>query len=121
MPRKIEWTTFFHYYFDFSIAFGKFKTALTLVATSLLMFSYLHSFEMHAKAHDKLLQALTASELIVRVLKDKEWLMLLKTPWHSLGAFGARAGIMVLTLLPSLDFILFSFYLIADITLCFCW
>jgi len=63
MPRKIEWTTFFDYYFNFSMAFDKFKKALTLFATSLLVFYYLHHFEMHAKAHDKLLQVLTVSEL----------------------------------------------------------
>ena len=44
MPRKIEWTTFFDYYFDFSMAFDKFKITLTLFATSLLVFSYLHPF-----------------------------------------------------------------------------
>jgi len=53
MPRKFGWTTFVEYDFDFSMAFDKFKRALTLFATSLLLFSYLHHFEMHAKAHDK--------------------------------------------------------------------
>jgi len=72
MPRKIEWTTFFDYYFDFSMAFDKFKRALTLFVPSLLAFSYSHYFEMHAKAHDKLLIALTASELAAQVLSAKE-------------------------------------------------
>ena len=78
MPRKIEWTTFFDNDFDFSMAFDEFKRALTLFAPSLLVFSYSHYFEMHAKAHDKLLRALTASELTTRILRGKEWLMLLK-------------------------------------------
>ena len=63
MPSNIEWTTFFDYYFDFSMTFDKFKRELTLFAISLLVFSYLHHFEMHAQAHDKLLRALTASKL----------------------------------------------------------
>ena len=110
MPRKIECTTFFDYYFDFSMAFDKFKGALTLFATSLLVFSYLHPFEMHAKAHDKLLQALTAFELIVRVLRDKEWLMLLKPLWHSLGTINTQPRIIILTL-SHLLFIFFIFSL----------
>jgi len=60
LPRKITWSTFFDYDPDFSMAFDTFKMALTLFAISLLVFSYLHYFEMHAKAHDKLLQTLTA-------------------------------------------------------------
>ena len=56
-------STFFDHDPDFSMAFDKFKRALPLFAISLLVFSYLHHFEMHAKAHDKLLRALTASEL----------------------------------------------------------
>ena len=82
MPRKIEWTNFFDYYFNFSMTFDKFKRALTLFAV-LLVFSYLHHFHMHAKAHDKLLRALAASELMPRVLSDdEEWLMLLRPPQH---------------------------------------
>ena len=82
MPRKIESTTFFDSYFDFPMAFDKIKRA-TLFAASLLVFSYLHPFEMHSKAHDKLLRALTASELTTRVLSDdEEWLMLLQPPQH---------------------------------------
>ena len=49
------WPTFFDSAFDFSMAFDKFKRALTLFATSLLVFSYLHHFEMHALAFNKLL------------------------------------------------------------------
>ena len=71
-PRKIMWSTFFDRDSDFSMAFDKFKRALTLFAISLLVFSYLYHFEMHTKAHDKLLRALTASELTLRVLSDNE-------------------------------------------------
>jgi len=45
------------------MAFDKFKRALTLFAISLLGLSYLHHFEMHGKAHNKLLRALTTSKL----------------------------------------------------------
>jgi len=71
MPRKIEWTTFFDYYFDFSMAFDKFKRALSLFVPSLLVFSYSHYFETHTKAYDKLLRTLTASELAARVLSAR--------------------------------------------------
>jgi len=70
--------TFFDHAFDFSMAFDRFKMPLTLFATSLLVFSYLHHSKIHALTFDKLLQALKASELKTRVLSGKEkWLMLL--------------------------------------------
>ena len=72
MPRKIEWPNFIDYYFDFSMAFDEFKRPLTSFAPSLLVSSYSHYFEMHAKVHDKLLQVLIASELTTRILRDKE-------------------------------------------------
>jgi len=63
------------------MAFDKFKRALTLFITSLLVFSCLHQFMMHALTFDKLLGALTASKLMPRVLSDdEEWLMLLRLP-----------------------------------------
>ena len=84
---------------------------------------------MHAAVHDKLLRALTASELTTRILRDKEWLMLLAPLWHSLGTFITRPAILVLTLLPCFYFLSFSFCLVVDIRLClvvdirlcFCW
>jgi len=57
------WSTFFHHAFDFSMALDKFKRALTIFIVILLVLSHSHHFEMHATAYDKLLQALTASEL----------------------------------------------------------
>ena len=45
--RNIMWNTFFDYAFDFSMAFDKFKKTITMFATSLLVFSYSHHFEMH--------------------------------------------------------------------------
>ena len=107
------------------MAFDKFKRALTLFATSLLVFSYLHYFEMHATAHDKLLRALTASELTSQVLSDdEEWLMLLSPPQHhprghSSGTISTQPGILVLTLLPSFYFLCFSFCLVVDIRILF--
>ena len=77
------WNTFFDHAFDFSVAFDKFKRALTLFATGLLVFSYLNHSEMHVFAFDKLLQALTASELMPQILNnDEEWLILLRPPQH---------------------------------------
>ena len=103
------------------MAFDEFKRELTLFAPSLLVFSYSHHSEMHAAVHSKLLRALTASELTTRILRDKEWLMLLAPLWHSLGTFSTRPSIIVLTLLPSFYFLSFSFCLVVDIRLCFCW
>ena len=111
VPRKIMWSTFFDHDFDFSMALDKYKRALTLFAQSLLVFSYSHHLEMHAQAHDKLLRALTASELTTRILSDKEWLMLLKSSWNTSGTFSTRPGILVLTLLPpSFSFSFLSFF-----------
>jgi len=112
------WSTFFDHDFDFSMAFDEFKRVLTLFASSLLVFSYSHHFEMHATVHDKLLRALTASELTTRILRDKEWLMLLASLRNSLGT---QPGILVLTLLPTFYFISFPFCLVVDIRLCFYW
>jgi len=54
------------------MALAKFKRTLTIFATSLLVFSYLHDFEMRALGFNKFLLALIASELKNRVLRDKE-------------------------------------------------
>jgi len=61
VARKIIWSTFFYYAFDFSMAFDEFKTPLTLFALPILVFSYLHHFAMDALAYDKLLRALATS------------------------------------------------------------
>ena len=62
LPRKIMWTTVFDHSFDFSEACIKFMRALTIVDVNLLVFSYLHSSEMHALVYGKLLRALIVSE-----------------------------------------------------------
>ena len=63
LARKIIWTTFFDYSFDFSKEYDKFMRSLTIIIVILLVFSYLHSVEMHALVYDKLLRALVTSEL----------------------------------------------------------
>ena len=66
-------TTFFDYSFDFSKAYDKFMRALTIIDVIFLVFSYLHSFEMHALVYDKLLRALKESEwsdLILNEISD---------------------------------------------------
>ena len=63
MLRKILWTTFFDHSVDFSKAYNTIMRALTVIVVSLPVFSYIHHSGMHARVYDKLLQALTASEL----------------------------------------------------------
>ena len=62
MPRKIIWTTFFDPSSDFSKAYDTVMRALTLIAVSFSVFSYIHHSRMHAGVYDGLLRALTASE-----------------------------------------------------------
>ena len=71
LPRKIMWTTFFDYFFDFSKAYDKFMRALTIIHVILLLFSYLHSSEIHALVYDNLLRALKAFELRDLILKER--------------------------------------------------
>jgi len=81
MPRKVEWTSFFDYSFDFSMEFDKCKRELTIFAWILLVFSCSHHFEMHVIAYNQFLRALTVSKLVTRILTDmEEWLKLLKPP-----------------------------------------
>jgi len=62
-PLKIMLTIAFNRSTDFFKAFDKFRRALTLISRFIFTSSYLHSSELHAQVHDKLLRALTASEL----------------------------------------------------------
>ena len=92
------------------MASGKFKSVLIFLAVFLIVFTYLHYHEMHAQAHDKLLRALTASELETHVLIDEEGLLMLHVLlWHSSGTFSTRPGIIILTLPPF--FLFFIFFL----------
>jgi len=56
---------------DFSEAFDKFRRALTITPTFMFGCSYLHSSELHAQVFDKLLRALTASELVAWITTEK--------------------------------------------------
>jgi len=64
-PRKIVWTTLFDHSHDFSKAYDTttMMRALTIIDVSFQVFSYIHHSGMHARVYDKLLRALTASEL----------------------------------------------------------
>jgi len=53
------------------MTFGMFKRPLTFRASSFIVFSYLRHTEMHAVTYDKLLRALTASELRTRLLATR--------------------------------------------------
>ena len=68
-PRKIMWSTFFYFSFDFSMAFGLLKRALNFFVTVLLMLSQPHACEPYAAVFDKLQRALMASSLNSGVLK----------------------------------------------------
>jgi len=54
----------FDYSADFSKAFDKFRRAVIDIPIFIFGCSYLHSSELHAQVVDKLLQALTSSELV---------------------------------------------------------
>jgi len=60
-PRKILQNTFFVFSFDFSMALTLRELVLFFVLIS--MFSHSHACKPHAVAFDKLLRALTASDL----------------------------------------------------------
>jgi len=68
-PRKIKRNTFFNLSFDFSIAFAILKIALTFFVMFIIMLSYSQACEPHVVVFNKLLQALTMSKFVGRVLK----------------------------------------------------
>ena len=53
-PRKIMCSTFFDFYFDFSMAFGLLKRILTFFVMFIFMLSYSQACEAHATVFDKL-------------------------------------------------------------------
>jgi len=63
-PRKIMWNTFFDLSFDFSIVCGLMRRALTFFNVLILMLSHYHACESYAVMFDKLLRALTESDLM---------------------------------------------------------
>ena len=67
--RKIMWNTIFDFSFDFSMAYSLIKRALIYFILILCMLSYFQACEPHVVAFDKLLHALTTSDLSSRVLK----------------------------------------------------
>ena len=69
MPLKIMLITAFNFFTDFSKAFDKFKRALMIIYAFLFRCSYLHRSKLHAQMFDKLLRALTKSELVAWILR----------------------------------------------------
>jgi len=63
LRRKIIWTTFFDHSSDFAKECDTFMRIQTIIDVSLSVFYYIHHSGMHAEVYDKLLRALTASEL----------------------------------------------------------
>jgi len=70
-PRKITWNTFLDFSLDFSMAFDFLKRAMTLFATIILILSYCHACKSHVVSFDKLLRALTTSNLMSQVLSSR--------------------------------------------------
>jgi len=56
-------TIAFDYSTDFSKVFDKFRRVLIIISRFIFTCSYLHPAELHAQVYDKLVRALTASEL----------------------------------------------------------
>jgi len=69
MPLKIMFITTFTSCTDFSEAFDKFRRALVIISAFLFKCSYSHSSEFHAQVFDKLLRALTTSELVAWTMR----------------------------------------------------
>jgi len=73
--RKIMWSTFFNFSFDFSMALT--LRGLILFFVLILLFYHHHACEPHAVAFDKFLRALMTFNLNKSGLEDvMEWLML---------------------------------------------
>ena len=68
MPVKIFFTIPFNHCTDFSKACDKSRRTLTIISRFMFKSSYSHLSELHTQVFDKLLRALTASELGTRVL-----------------------------------------------------
>ena len=68
-PRKIMQNTFFDFSFDFSMAFGLLKRALTFFVMFIFVLSYSQACELHVAVFDKFLWALMTYDVMSRVLK----------------------------------------------------
>jgi len=68
-PRKIMWTNFFDFSFDFSMNFALLKRSIIFFIVTIIMLSYYHACETKSVEFGKPLQALTAYDLTGRVLK----------------------------------------------------
>jgi len=68
MPRKIMWTPFFTFSFDFSMAFALLTRALIFLVMFIVVHSQHHAYKPHTVEFDKLLRALIASYLRAQVV-----------------------------------------------------
>ena len=66
-PSKIMWNTLLDFCLNFPMPFGFLKRALTFFSLIILMLSHCHVCESRAMAFDKLLHALTTSNLTNQV------------------------------------------------------
>jgi len=62
-PKKIMWKTFLDFSSDFFVVFALLKMTLALFAMTILVLSYCHACDVHFEELDKLLCALTMSDL----------------------------------------------------------
>ena len=69
LPKRIMWTTLFTPSYDFSMVFAKVKRILVLFSVILVIASYLLFSKLWSQEFDKLLRALTMSNLMSEVLK----------------------------------------------------
>ena len=69
LPEKITWTTCFNPFYDFSIGFDNVKMIVILFGEDFIIASYLSFSKLWSQEFDKLLHALTTSDLMSCVLK----------------------------------------------------
>jgi len=69
MLGKIILTSAFDYFSDFSNTFDMFRRALVVMHAFIFVCSHLYSSELHGQVFDKFMRALTASDLVARVLR----------------------------------------------------
>jgi len=67
-PREIMCNTFFNFSFDFSMAFGLLRGALTVFVMFIFILFYSQACEPHDAVFNKLLRALITSDLVGHVL-----------------------------------------------------
>ena len=127
MPTSIIWLSMIFYSTYFSNAYDNFQTALSIINTIVLIFSYLHACKLCAQRFNNDLQALISSKWVSLILTIYQLPILLKPQniRHSLGTFYTQPNMIVPTHVCSSSFFLgflLVFYIVMDIKDCdFLW